>query len=93
MKTNRRIFDFGDKVRSHYASPWLGIIMNYYIIPDADNKSSHWIYVVLAVIDKNGQKIRKPFVTSLDGAWLSKSTETFDVPANLKDYEKLCKCY
>lgn len=89
MKTPKKQFQNGDRVRSHYGSPWLGIILHAVIYSSADKKTGHWVYDILAVIDKNGNRMRKPLLKRLDGAWLSACNEQFTTPENMSDYLKL----
>lgn len=63
MKSGK--FKVGDKVRSRYAAPWYGTILEL-----EKRKDTTPLATVRAFLDRNGRPLRKPITKVLDSAWL-----------------------
>lgn len=58
-------FKVGDKVRSRYAAPWYGTILEL-----EKRKDANALATVRVFLDRNGRPLRKPITKILDSGWL-----------------------
>lgn len=72
-------------VKSKYASPWIGIVLNEQ--PRVKYKS---LFTILIIEDKSGNTPRKRIIKTLDEAW-TEEVDNFDISHINKDWFKLNK--
>ena len=60
----------GDTVKSHFRARWTGIIID---IEKRKNISD--LATIKVILDRNGNKLRKPIIKTLDVGWLTLTTK------------------